>query len=270
MILTVSDAGWQFGEAERVCESGRQQLQSYFPGWNVSGVTHTGSPMKSILQESSEWIPDLMVVGSHGRSTVVRLLLGSVSLGLIHHAPCSIRVARTGTSCGVGPIRVVVCNDGSEEAESALRVVLSRTWPEKTEVHVISVAETLTPAREALAASTFAQEPAFTVINRADKEEWKRIRDVSNQSVQRLSGAGLIGRATVVEGDPRREIIAEAIRSNADVIFLGARGLSRIERLLLGSISTHVIAHAPCSVEVVRQTQTIQDDITRQDRSSGS
>ena len=57
--------------------------------------------------------------------------------------------------------------------------------------------------------------------------------------------------ANVVEGDPRQMIIEEARGRNVDAIFVGARGLGRVERLLLGSVSTYILTHARCTVEVV-------------------
>ena len=45
---------------------------------------------------------------------------------------------------------------------------------------------------------------------------------------------------------------AEAEKWGADCIFVGARGLNGLERLLLGSVSTAVASYAHCSVEVVR------------------
>ena len=57
----------------------------------------------------------------------------------------------------------------------------------------------------------------------------------------------------IQEEDPKLLLIAEAERSNADSIFVGARGLSRVERFLLGSVSTAVVSRAHCSVEVARE-----------------
>ena len=53
--------------------------------------------------------------------------------------------------------------------------------------------------------------------------------------------------------DPKQMILQEAEGWGADCIFIGARGLNPLERLLLGSVSRSVAARAHCSVEVVRQ-----------------
>jgi nucleotide-binding universal stress UspA family protein len=59
-----------------------------------------------------------------------------------------------------------------------------------------------------------------------------------------------------MDGDPREVIVVAADLSKADAIFVGARGLGRVERFLLGSVSTHILTHAHCTVEVVRTENT--------------
>lgn len=53
-------------------------------------------------------------------------------------------------------------------------------------------------------------------------------------------------------GHPADEIIARAERSPPDVIVMGSRGLSRVEGLVLGSVSERVLRGAPCPVTIVR------------------
>lgn len=54
-----------------------------------------GSPDSRIVESAEEWGATLIVVGSHGYSRWERLLLGSVSDSVVHHAPCSVLVIRT-------------------------------------------------------------------------------------------------------------------------------------------------------------------------------
>lgn len=52
------------------------------------------TPKELILSESAEWGADLIVVGSHGRRGVNRMLLGSVSEAVAMHASCSVQIVR--------------------------------------------------------------------------------------------------------------------------------------------------------------------------------
>jgi nucleotide-binding universal stress UspA family protein len=75
---------------------------------------------------------------------------------------------------------------------------------------------------------------------------------VAEDSARLLGLAGLTASWTVIGAAPGNELIAAAARTNADAIFVGARGIGRVERLLLGSVSTAVATHAGCTVEIVR------------------
>jgi nucleotide-binding universal stress UspA family protein len=60
----------------------------------ISSDVLIGSPESRIVEMADEIKPDLIVVGSHGYSGWERLLLGSVSDAVVHHAPCSVMVVR--------------------------------------------------------------------------------------------------------------------------------------------------------------------------------
>ena len=56
----------------------------------------------------------------------------------------------------------------------------------------------------------------------------------------------------VLPGSPRRLIVEEAETWGADLIVVGSHGYRTWERMLLGSVSQTVAAHAECSVEIIR------------------
>lgn len=243
----------KLSEAEKLAETAKRRIESVFPDWTISAESLWGVPAQAILNTCGWWHPHLIVVGSHGHSGVTRVLLGSVSLELIHNGTCSVRVARP---CG-GPatgrrLRIIIGNDGSRMAEATIESVCNRFWPAKTEVRVVSVVQTLVPAPIGLEVSTFSHEPAYNVIREADEHERARLQKLAEDSVDVLRRAGLIATSLVVDGQAGEVIVAEGERSNADAIFVGAGGLGRVDRLLLGSVSTHVVTHAHCTVEVVR------------------
>lgn len=71
------------------------QCRSHFPGVTLNLTTEVlrGAPDQQIIEAAKEWQADLIVVGSHGRGFWGRML-GSVSDGVVHHAPCSVMIVR--------------------------------------------------------------------------------------------------------------------------------------------------------------------------------
>ena len=57
-------------EAKDFASRARDQIRSYFPHWSVRAETLTGSAAFALISKANEWKPDLVVVGSHGRSAV--------------------------------------------------------------------------------------------------------------------------------------------------------------------------------------------------------
>jgi nucleotide-binding universal stress UspA family protein len=53
-----------------------------------------GDPVESIVATARAWPADLVVIGSHGRDGLGRVLLGSVAEGVTRHAPCPVLVVR--------------------------------------------------------------------------------------------------------------------------------------------------------------------------------
>ena len=58
----------------------------------VKGTVALGTPAGEIMRHAAQWKADLIVVGSHGRGTMGRLLLGSVAQKVLHEAGCPVMV----------------------------------------------------------------------------------------------------------------------------------------------------------------------------------
>ena len=85
---------------------------------------------------------------------------------------------------------------------------------------------------------------------------WDQVRDGRHEAARTLVARGLkLGVAVsflVWTGDPGESIVAAAESENADLIVVGTHGRRSIGRLLLGSVSEHVVRNAPCPVLVIR------------------
>lgn len=76
-------------------ENAKRAISERFPKVKLAIETDVlhGAPDQQIIERAKDWKADLIVVGSHGRGFWGRLL-GSVSDGVVHHAPCSVLVVR--------------------------------------------------------------------------------------------------------------------------------------------------------------------------------
>jgi len=81
--------------AEKVLETTSQKIRSVvFDNVFISTEILFGSPDSRIVETAEKIGADLIIVGSHGYNRWERLLLGSVSDSVVHHAPCSVLVVR--------------------------------------------------------------------------------------------------------------------------------------------------------------------------------
>lgn len=81
-----------FERAQLLVTGIARQLES--AGFRVSVWTPDADPRHGIIDEARRWKADLVVLGSHGRHGLDRLLLGSVAEAVFRHAPCSVEVVR--------------------------------------------------------------------------------------------------------------------------------------------------------------------------------
>jgi nucleotide-binding universal stress UspA family protein len=89
----------EIAKQQRAESAGQIRDAAAVLGQSASGLRITqalleGWPKDAIVAEAERWGADLVVVGSHGYGPIRRFFLGSVSLFVAHHAPCSVLVVR--------------------------------------------------------------------------------------------------------------------------------------------------------------------------------
>ena len=81
--------------AQRVIENALQKLNATEnKSLKISSAIIQGLPQQVIVEEAEAWKADLIVMGSRGLGAWNRLLLGSVSDNVVHHAKCSVEIVR--------------------------------------------------------------------------------------------------------------------------------------------------------------------------------
>jgi len=234
--------------AQEKVERARDRVLANFPSWSVCAQAVSGSAAWEMLFKAAELNPNLIVVGSHGRSAIGRLVLGSISQKVLTEAACSVRVARGRVEEPGSPIRMVIGLDGSPGSFSAVRAVASRNWPANAEVKLVVVYDqwSLPLVGDLIPA-------VGDAIDEENSAEKSWAEEIALKAANILKDSTLKISQLIREGDPKVELPKLAEEWSADCIFVGSTGFSnRLERFVLGSVSAAVAARAHCSVEVVR------------------
>jgi nucleotide-binding universal stress UspA family protein len=216
-------------EAARIKEAGGEVARAH---------GRVGRPDAEIVRLAEEIGAGLTVVGSRGLGALKRVLLGSVSTGVVRHAHGSVLVVRGDDH---PPGRILLALDGSEEAGAASRVAAEIADKTGSELSVLVALPLVAPHPYPLARDAWeeAKEQARIFID----EEAERLRAETNTTVE----------AHLALGNPDEEIVRAGEELGAGMIVVGSRGLGGVQRALMGSVSNSVVRHAHCPVLVVRE-----------------
>jgi nucleotide-binding universal stress UspA family protein len=135
--------------------------------------------------------------------------------------------------------KLLVAYDGSEQAEKAFDTALEIAVKFDATIFVLSVA-TLPEPPEAVELQA--------VLENAT-EFYEKHFDVLRK---KAAGTGLKLQYDVSVGHPAEQIIARAKVEAVDMIIMGHRGKTFVQRWLLGSVSKRVLSYAQCTVVIVR------------------
>ncbi|MFD2471760.1 universal stress protein [Amycolatopsis silviterrae] len=212
------------------------------PGVEVATAVRAEGPAEALLAEAAG--ASVIVLGSPGRSTAGRVLLGSVSVALAAHAPCPVAVIRPHVGEDEAPVEgpVVLGVDATPKGEAAIAAAFEEaTWRNAPLVAVHSWSETFL-------AELF--EEGRRGMDRAAVEEHEH-----ELLAQRLAGWQEKYPDVVVERVVRAGRPAEVLLDLADraqLLVVGSRGRGGFSGLALGSTSQALISYALCPVLVAR------------------
>jgi nucleotide-binding universal stress UspA family protein len=155
-------------------------------------------------------------------------------------------------------MKILIAIDGSENSKLALWEVARRKWDEQSEVKIIHVLEApIPPMPDVMGVGA----EAAREEHQAASKSARALLDEAAETIRQGASSDLTVTTEIITARPfhsaQEEIVSAAERDGTDLIILGSRGMSRWKRLLLGSVSTAVIQHAPCSVEIVRPKRLV-------------
>ena len=135
--------------------------------------------------------------------------------------------------------KILVAFDGSESAERAFHWALEVAKPFHAGITILAVAR---PSEPPTAVET---EALLESAQEHFEKDFKRMLADAQTN-------GIKIETTVVVGHPAEQVVHYATEKRIDLIVMGHRGRSVLERWLLGSVSKRVLSYAPCTVTIVR------------------
>jgi nucleotide-binding universal stress UspA family protein len=229
---------------EEILETSRIQLEELLAGTDAEGLIVEGVAAHEIVHTAGERSCDLIVMGTHGRGAVARVLLGSVAANVLRRAPCPVLAlkppgahARSGDeAAAAGPDAVdrppfpVILHptDFSERSRHAFEFAcaLARGGGRLIVLHVVEAVHVVSEGYE-------------------------------DALLERLRGLKPVDPSIRVDyrlfdGESASEIMREAAASSCDLIVLGTHGRTGVDRLVTGSVADAVLRHAGCPVLAVK------------------
>ncbi len=193
-----------------------------------------------ILDYAREQQIDLIVMATHGRRGVRRLLLGSVTEEVVQHAACAVLTIHPSfdATAVARPLKVLAPVDFSASAEAAAAEAadIARRLDAQLELlHVLQ--RPIHPASY----------DAFVDLG-PDVEELREVLKPRLDAQAAAIGQGLEVTTRIAIGAPAQTIAEVAERDRCSLIVIGSRGLGGVAHLLLGSVAERVVRLAGCPV----------------------
>ena len=145
-------------------------------------------------------------------------------------------------------MKIVIGYDGSLGADAAVDEVLRRMWPAGTEVRL--AAAVATPILVPAAGGVDVFGPMWEKAQAVTREETRvRIQRV----LERFKARPDLKTSYELRDESAKQALLDVVRRwEADLLVLGSQGTTAMGRLFVGSVCHAMVAHAPCTVEIVR------------------
>jgi nucleotide-binding universal stress UspA family protein len=221
-------------------------------GIDAESHVYYDHPVDAILDAARRHEADVIVMSTHGRSGLGRVLYGSVADQVLRQATAPVLLVPAFAEHAWPtdrPLSVLVPLDGSELSEAALPAAELLAEAFDARLNLLSVVE---PPGYPL----YGEGYAYVVYD--EEDERTRARQYLKQRVTELRGRGRAVSASVAVGLPPSLIPAVAKEQASDVVVMATHGSGGLTRLLLGSVATSTLRHSPVPLLLVRPVKAVR------------
>lgn len=232
-------------EATRQLDAVQARLKG--DGQAIATRIEIGIPSQAVQTVAQSTAADLVVVGTHGRTGLDHVLIGSTAERVVRMAPCPVLAVKVdkgerGATATVGIKRIVVPIDLSSCSLDALE------YATQFAKHIgasITILHAMEPVAYGLDFSL------------SHAKEWKRQREYLEERLTVLTAcltsSGVKTDHVLKPGVPADSITSYVTQQRYDLMIMGTHGRRGISHILVGSIAGAMLRHAPCPVLTVRQ-----------------
>lgn len=203
----------------------------------------SASPAECIVAYADEQDIDLVVMGTHGRRGVDRMLYGSVTEKVVRQGPCPVFTVRT--DADVAPAqavrRVLVPVDFSEASDAAIQHAKEIAQTYGAEIDLLHVVEE--PFYPPAYGPDVSRFPTQDVVKRVEAQ-------LAEMAREKIGYEHVMVSATT--GTPSNAILEYMDENDVDLVVMATHGRTGLDRVLLGSVTERVLRQSPTPIFVVK------------------
>ena len=215
--------------------------------------TPLGKPEHLIPKMAERLQADLIITAAHSHTAIGRMLAGSVSNAIVHHAHCPVLVVRRPEPPPGGGILVPI--DFTDINARVIQLADTRAHDYGCPLHFIHVAPdpasfvgwTGTPMIDPITPAPEAREMQTAMATEQIEQLIRRVGVTANYDI------------TIAFGKPYEEILRVQQEKEASLIMLAAHSHNALERLLLGGNTRHLLNSVPCSLYIHKEAERAKD-----------
>jgi nucleotide-binding universal stress UspA family protein len=237
-------------------QSSAEHLREFVENAKQRGiaVTHSfsksGPPAHVIVEAARTGHYDLIVMGTHGRSGLTRVMLGSVAEKVVRHAICPVLTVRGTEAAGAAvPARILVGLDFSAFSEIALAraaELASALGATLDPVHVWD-RPALSPSELMVQRENDVRTSVGELIREGAEREMRGFMDAFNRDGRAVD----VPSPRLLLGEPASALLGELEKGAHDLVVVGTRGRTSLKHLLLGSVAEKLLRLSPVPVLTV-------------------